>query len=71
MYTDKTYFMKRFIFFIILFVVVSDCIAQNNKELIKKIELLYNEAKAYAQDGEKVKAIAVLNQVLKNDPHYA
>jgi outer membrane protein OmpA-like peptidoglycan-associated protein len=70
MYTDKTYFMKRFIFFIILFVVVSDCIAQNNKELIKKIELLYNEAKAYAQDGEKVKAIAVLNQVLKNDPHY-
>ena len=62
--------MKRFIFFIILFAVVTDCIAQNNKDLIKKTELLYNEAKAYAQEGDKVKAIAVLNQLLKLDPHY-
>ena len=57
--------MKRFIFIIFLFILIIDCFAQN-----KKAESLYNEAKSNAQAGDKVKAIALLNQVLKNDPQY-
>ena len=36
----------------------------------KKSESRYNEAKICAQSGDKAKAINLLNQVLKNDPHY-
>ncbi len=62
--------MRGLIFTIILFVIVVDCIAQNNNALNKKVESLYNEAKTNAQAGDKVKAIALLNQVIKNDPKY-
>ncbi|MCX6237218.1 MAG: tetratricopeptide repeat protein, partial [Bacteroidia bacterium] len=62
--------MKSLVFSIILFVIVIDCIAQNNKALNKKTESLYNEAKISAQAGDRVKAIALLNQVLKYDPKY-
>jgi len=62
--------MRRLFFTIILFAVAFNCISQNNKASDKKIESLYNEAKANAQAGDKVKAIALLKQVLKNDPQY-
>lgn len=62
--------MRSLIFSIILFAFVINCIAQNNKALNKKVESLYNEAKTCAQAGDRVKAIALLNQVLKNDPLY-
>ena len=62
--------MRRLFFTIILFAVAFNCISQNNKASDKKIESLYNEAKANAQAGDKVKAIALLKQVLKNDPRY-
>ena len=66
----KTNIMRGLIFTIILFVISVDCISQNNNALNKKTETLYNEAKSNAQAGDKVKAIALLNQVLKNDPQY-
>jgi len=62
--------MRRLFFTIILFAVVLNCLAQSNKASDKKIESLFNEAKTNAQAGDKVKAIALLNQVLKNDPQY-
>jgi len=62
--------MKSLVFSIILFVIVIDCISQNNKALNKKTESLYNEAKINAQAGDRAKAIALLNQVLKYDPKY-
>lgn len=66
----KIFNMRSIIFTIILFIIVVDCIAQNNQSLNKKVESLYNDAKTNAQAGEKIKAIALLNQVLKNDPQY-
>jgi len=62
--------MRRLIFTIFLFAVVLNCVSQNNKASNKKVESLYNEAKVDAQAGDKVKAIALLNLVLKNDPQY-
>lgn len=62
--------MKRFVFFFTLFVLIIDCNAQNNKALNKKTEFLYNEAKNQAQTGDRVKAINLLNQILKNDPQF-
>jgi len=62
--------MRKLLFMIILFVVALNGLSQNNKTSNKKVELLYNEAKTNAQAGDKVKAIALLNQVLKNDPQY-
>ncbi len=62
--------MRQLVFSIFLFISVVDCIAQNNNALSKKAESLYNEAKTNAQAGDKVKAIALLNQVLKTDPQY-
>ena len=62
--------MRRLIFSVIPLVIVVNCIAQNNNVLNKKTESLYNEAKISAQAGDRVKAIAMLNQVLKNDPQY-
>ena len=62
--------MRRLFFTIILFAVALNCVSQNNKASDKKVESLYNEAKTYAQAGDKVRAIALLNQVLKNDPQY-
>ena len=66
----KTYIMRWLIFTFILFVISVDCISQNNNALNKKTEILYNEAKSNAQAGDKVKAISLLQQVLKNDPQY-
>lgn len=62
--------MRRLFFTIIFFAVAFNCISQNNKASDKKAESLYNEAKTNAQAGDKVKAIALLNQVLKIDPQY-
>lgn len=62
--------MRKLLFMIILFVVALNGLSQNNKASNKKVESLYNEAKVNAQAGDKVKAIALLNQVLKNDPQY-
>ena len=62
--------MRRIILGISLFFVIFDCIAQDNNTLNKKAETLYNEAKINAQAGDKVKAISLLNQVLKTDPQY-
>ncbi len=62
--------MRGLIFTIILFVISVDCISQNNNALNKKTETLYNEAKSNAQAGDRGKAIALLNQVLKIDPQY-
>lgn len=60
----------RFIFFIIFFLTIGNCIAQNNTALNKKSETLYNEAKINARAGDSEKAISLLRQVLKNDPQY-
>jgi len=62
--------MKRLVFFITLFVLVIDCNAQDYKTLNKKTESLYNEAKNQAQTGDRVKAINLLNQILKSDPQF-
>ena len=62
--------MKRIVFFITLFVLVIDCNAQYYKTLNKKTESLYNEAKNQAQTGDRVRAISLLNQILKNDPQF-
>ena len=62
--------MLRFLFSVILFVNVIDGIAQNNTGLTRKVEVLYNQAKANAQAGDRAKAIAQLNQVIKTDPQY-
>jgi outer membrane protein OmpA-like peptidoglycan-associated protein len=47
-----------------------DCFSQNNNILNKRVELLYQAARTNAQAGEKVKAIAQLNQIIKLDPKY-
>jgi tetratricopeptide (TPR) repeat protein len=62
--------MTRLFFQIIFLVIIVNCVAQNSNSLQKKSESLYNEAKNYAQSGDRVKAINLLNQVLKNNPHY-
>ncbi|NEW84745.1 MAG: OmpA family protein [Mariniphaga sp.] len=62
--------MRRLFFVIIFFAAALNCVSQNNNASNKKVESLYNEAKTNAQAGDKVKAIALLNQVIKNDPQY-
>jgi len=62
--------MKGLIFAMVLFVSVVACNAQKNNAGNKKTESLYNEAKITAQAGDKIKAIALLNEVLKSDPQY-
>src|SRR5512133_237630 len=62
--------MRRFVFVLIVFVSVCNSFAQNVSSLQKKTGALYNEAKINAQAGDKVKAIALLNQVIKSDPRY-
>ncbi|HEY3388240.1 MAG TPA: OmpA family protein [Prolixibacteraceae bacterium] len=62
--------MSRLILSIFLFIFFVNCFAQNNKVINKKVESLYNEAKTNAQAGDKAKAIALLNQVLRNDPQF-
>jgi len=62
--------MRGLIYCIILLTVAVDCFAQSKSTMNKKVESLYNEAKANAQAGDKVKAVALLNQILKNDPKY-
>ena len=62
--------MRRFVFVLIVFVSVYNSFAQNVSSSQKKVVALYNEAKISAQAGDKVKAIALLNQVLKSDPRY-
>jgi len=62
--------MKKLLFLVIFFAILINCSAQNNKALTKKADMLYIEAKASAQAGDKVKAISLLYQVLKNNPQY-
>jgi len=62
--------MRRLFCPFIFLVIFVDCIAQNNNSLEKKSKILYNEAIICAQSGDRVKAINLLNKVLKNDPQY-
>jgi outer membrane protein OmpA-like peptidoglycan-associated protein len=62
--------MRRIVFAIIVFVSACNSFAQNVSSLQKKAEALYNEAKISAQAGDRVRAIALLNQVLKSDPKF-
>lgn len=55
---------------LIVIVAVYNAVAQNFSPLHKKAVALYNEAKISAQAGDKVRAISLLNQVLKSDPRY-
>ncbi len=56
--------------FIFLILFTANCIAQKNKSSSKVSDQLYNEAKTEAQGGNRVKATALLNKIIKNDPQY-
>jgi len=62
--------MKKLVFLIALLAILGDCLAQNASPLKKKTDAIYNDAKTFAQAGDRTKAIGLLNQVLKTDPQY-
>jgi len=62
--------MRGFCLTLVVIISVCSSIAQNVSSLQKRVNALYAEAKSSAQAGDRVKAISLLNQVLKSDPQF-